>query len=73
MTQPRYYNVATIKAEYKNSAIKGDNMNLIELDKASLSTVPFDKVMYLSIAERGAMGCPGKIKAILHKENECIH
>lgn len=48
-------------------------MQIIELDKSNLSTAPFDKAMYFSIAERGAMGCPGEIKAILHKENECIH
>ena len=36
-------------------------MNEIKLEKATLSTVPYDKVRYFSLAEGGAMGCPGEV------------
>ncbi len=36
-------------------------MNEIKLEKATLSTVPYDKIRYFSLAEGGAMGCPGEV------------
>ena len=43
---------------------KEDGMQITKLKKATLSTVPFDKVRYFSVAEGGAMGSPGEVMMV---------
>ncbi len=47
-------------------------MNVIEIEKATLSTVPFDKLRYFSIAEGGAMGEPGGVLMVT-SDKEVYH